>query len=95
MQPKNRGREIGGLETSSVFKPVAANGWHETLVHTARDGHQELASAYASANSPAGNSASDETHALWRRSAGLSNPPDLPGSAAAPTDAARVNRASR
>lgn len=42
-----------------VYKPVAANGFHETLVYTAKDGHQEFASAFASNTSPPGSSAAD------------------------------------
>jgi hypothetical protein len=47
-----------------VFKPVAANGWHETLVYTARDGHQEFASAYASNQHPRGNEIGDVSGAV-------------------------------
>ena len=49
-----------GTETIQVvYKPVAANGFHETLVYTATNGHQEFASAYASNTSPQGSPAAD------------------------------------
>ncbi len=50
---------MGNENIQVVYKPVAANGFHETLVYTAANGRQEFASAYASNARPQGNSAAD------------------------------------